>query len=395
MIRKIALLLLSLGLTGCSIVETLGDAATGVSEYVFGADNLEPPAVLTDYEQELQPEVLWKEQVGDGPGARQFKLVPVVTDKSIFIADSAGLVRALEPRTGAEQWEVETGLSLSAGPGLGAETLVFVSSHAEVIALNPANGQTLWKARVSSEVLSVPVVADGLVIVRSVDGHMVALNEHDGHRRWDFDRSVPALSLRGSGTPVVDGELLIGGFDNGKLLALRLRDGRQIWEANIAMPQGRSEVERLVDLDSDPLLEDGVIFIASYQGGISAAQTNNGNVIWRNDSISAFAGMSLARRYLYVTDAASDVYQLDQRTGAALWKQKDLHQRKLTAPAAYNDYVVVGDFEGYAHWLSASDGRQMGRVQVDSDGITITPVVKDDIVYVYAKDGTLAALKAR
>lgn len=386
---------MTLGLTGCSIIETLDEAVTGVSEYVFGADNLEPPVVLTDYNQEVAIDVLWKENIGEGPGEGYFKLLPVVTDKSIFVADGKGLVKALEPHTGNQQWETETGFTLSAGPGLGKEALVFASSHAEVVALNPQNGRQLWKTKVSSEVLSTPVVVNGIVIIRSIDGRMVALNELDGHKLWEFDRSVPALSLRGSGTPVVDGDLLIGGFDNGKLLALRLKDGRQIWEASVAMPKGRSEVERLVDLDSDPLIQDGVIFIASYQGGISAAQTNNGNIVWRNEDISAFSGMSQAGRYLYLTDPASDVYQLDQRNGLSLWKQKDLHQRKLTAAVVYGDYVVVGDFEGYVHWLSVSDGRQLGRLQVDAGGIAITPVVKDNIVYVYAKDGTLAALKAR
>jgi outer membrane protein assembly factor BamB len=391
----IVLLFTAFLLTGCSIVETLDDAATGVSDYIFGADNLEPPAVLTDYSPELEIDVLWKESIGEGPGERYFKLSPIVTDKSIFVADNEGLVKALDPRTGDEQWEVETGFPLSAGPGLGKEALVFASSHAEVIALNPKNGQQLWKTRVSSEVLSVPVIADGIVIIRAIDGRMVALNELDGHKLWDFDRNVPTLSLRGSGTPVVDGGMLIGGFDNGKLLALRLKDGRQLWEESIAMPQGRSEVERLVDLDSDPLVQDGVIFIASYQGGISAAQTSNGTIVWKNEGISAYAGMSLNGRYLYLTDASSDVYQLDQRTGVSLWKQKELHQRKLTAAVAYGDYVVAGDFEGYVHWLSVTDGRQLGRVHVDSEAITVTPVVKDNMVYVYSKDGTLAALKAR
>lgn len=393
--KKIALLVAALGLSGCSIMESVSDATTGLTEYVFGADNLEPPAKLTEYTPELEPQVVWKENIGEGAGDRQFKLIPVVTDKSIFVADHEGLVKALDPRTGDDQWEVETELALSAGPTLGKEALILVSNHAEVIALDPINGHQLWKAKVSSEVLSIPVIAQGIVIVRSVDGRMVALNEHDGHKRWEFDRSVPALSLRGSGSPAIDGDMLIGGFDNGKLLALRLKDGRQLWEVSIAMPQGRSEVERLVDLDSDPLIQDGVVYIASYQGGISAAQTNNGNIVWRNDAISAFSGMSQLGRNLYVTDASSDVYQLEQRSGSSLWKQKDLHQRQLTAAVAYGDYVVVGDFEGYVHWLSASDGRQMGRLQVDSDGISVTPVVQDNIVYVYSKDGTLAALKAR
>lgn len=143
--------------------------------------------------------------------------------------------------------------------------------------------------------------------------------------------------------------------DNGKLLALRLKDGKQIWEQSIAIPQGRSEVERIVDLDVDPLLKSGNIYVAGYHGGICSVSTRNGDVLWRNEDISAYAGMSQDESYLYLSDSTSDVWQLDERSGASLWKQKDLHQRKLTAAVVYDGYVVVGDFEGYVHWLSKHD----------------------------------------
>jgi outer membrane protein assembly factor BamB len=145
----------------------------------------------------------------------------------------------------------------------------------------------------------------------------------------------------------------------------------------------------------DPIETDGVIYIASYQGGIAAVSAVDGEVIWRNETISSSSGMANDWRYLYLTDSKSDVWQLDQRTGASLWKQKDLHQRKLTAPATYENNVVVGDLEGYVHWLSTSDGRQLARVHVTDSAMDAKPLVVDNTVYVYAKDGTLAALKAR
>jgi len=178
-------------------------------------------------------------------------------------------------------------------------------------------------------------------------------------------------------------------------MALRLTDGKYVWETSIAISKGRSEIERLVDLDVDPIAINGVIYVASYQGGIAAISELDGDILWRNETISSHSGLSNDYRYLYLTNSESHVMQLDQHSGAGLWKQKDLHQRKLTAPVPYENYVVVGDFEGYVHWLSSTDGRQMGRVQITEAPIDAKPIVVDNIVYVYAKDGTLAALKVQ
>jgi outer membrane protein assembly factor BamB len=273
--------------------------------------------------------------------------------------------------------------------------VILGSSDAEVVALNIETGAVLWKTAVSSEVLSVPVIASGIVVVRTTDGMVIALDEKTGGKRWNYERSVPALSIRGTGSPLIVEENVIGGYDNGKVMALRLADGKNVWETSIAVSKGRSEIERLVDLDVDPIAVNGVIYVASYQGGIAAIAELDGDVLWRNETISSHSGLSNDGRYLYLTDSQSHVMQLDQRSGAALWKQKDLHQRRLTAPVVYENYVVAGDFEGYVHWLSTADGRQLGRVQVTDGPIDAQPIVVDNTVYVYAKDGTLAALKVR
>jgi outer membrane protein assembly factor BamB len=178
-------------------------------------------------------------------------------------------------------------------------------------------------------------------------------------------------------------------------MALRLSDGKYGWETSISIPKGRSEVERLADLDADPIDVSGVIYIAGFHGGVAAVSELDGDVLWRNETISSYTGLSNDLRYLYLSDVSSEVLQLDQRTGASLWKQKDLHQRKLTAPAVYDNYVVVGDFEGYVHWLSTSDGRQLGRVKAADSIIDAKPVVVDNTVYIYARDGTLTALKTQ
>lgn len=383
-------------LTGCAAVDTVSESVSGIKDYFLGGeDNADPPSLLVEYAAEVQVDVIWKEAVGIGAEEQSLKLIPAIGNGKILAADREGVVQARNLTTGKVIWETETDVHFSGGPGLGASTVILGSSDAEVVALDIETGSVLWKSAVSSEVLSVPVVADGIVVVRTTDGSVIALDEKTGGKRWNYERSVPALSLRGTGSPLIVEDNVIGGYDNGKLMALRLADGKFAWETSIAIPKGRSEIERLVDLDVDPIAINGVIYVASYQGGIAAVSELDGDVLWRNETISSHSGLSNDFRYLYLADSQSHVWQLDQRSGASLWQQKDLHQRRLTAPAAYENYVVVGDFEGYVHWLSSTDGRQMGRIQITGSAIDAKPIVVDNTVYVYAKDGTLAALKVR
>jgi outer membrane protein assembly factor BamB len=394
--RLITLLLLCLVLAGCAAFDGLSEGVSGISDYFMGGeDNSDPPAVLVEYTPEIKIDKIWQESVGDGADEQSLKLVPIIGLGKILAADRDGLVQARDQGTGRLIWEAETDVNFSAGPSLGAGTVILGSSDAEVVALNSENGELLWKSEVSSEVLSVPVIANGIVVVRTTDGAVIALNEKTGAKLWSYEHNAPALSVRGIGAPIIVEDNVIEGYDNGKLMALRLADGKYVWETSIVIPKGRSEVERLVDLDVDPIAVGGVIYIASYNGGAAAVSELDGDVLWRNEAISSYTGLSHDFRYLYLSDSTDDVWQLDQRTGASLWKQKELHQRKLTAPAVYESYVVVGDFEGYVHWLSTSDGRQLGRIKVADSAIDAKPVVVDDTVYIYANDGTLAALKAR
>ncbi len=394
--RIITLLLLSLSLVGCAAVDSVGESISGISDYFSGGeDNADPPSALVDYAPELKTDVLWKESVGVGADGQALKLVAVIGNGKIMAADREGLVQARDLRTGDLRWEAETQAQLSAGPGLGAGTVIVGSSNAEVIALNAENGSVLWKAKVSSEVLAVPVVANGVAVVRTTDGVVAALNEKTGAKLWTYEVNVPALSVRGIGRPVVVEDHVVAGYDNGKLIALRLADGKYVWETSVALPNGRSEVERLVDVDVDPITAGGVVYVASYHGGVSAISELDGDVLWRNEAVSSYTGLSNDWRYLYLSDSESNIWQLDQRSGSSLWKQKELHQRRTSAPAVYDNTVVVGDFEGYVHWLSKSDGRQLARIQVADSPITARPVQVDSTIYVYAQDGTLAALTAR
>jgi outer membrane protein assembly factor BamB len=399
---SILLLLILLTLSGCSAMDWASESMSGIKDYFTGgADNADPPSVLVEYTPEIQAEVLWKESVGVGTDEQTLKLVPAIGSGRIFAADREGLVQARDLSTGKLAWEAEIEdqnedkVHFSGGPGVGATTVVLGTNDAEVIALNIDNGTQLWKVTVSSEVLSVPVISAGIVVLRTTDGSVIALNEKTGQKVWSYEHNVPALTVRGTGAPLIIEDTIIEGYDNGKLMALRLEDGKYVWESSVTIPKGRSEVERLVDIDVDPIESRGVIYTASYNGGTAAVSILDGDVLWRNEAVSSHTGLSQDEQYLYISNSAGHVLQLDKRTGSSLWEQKDLLGRKLTSPVAYQGNVVVGDIEGYVHWLSGTDGRQLARVQVAGDAIDAKPVVVGDTVYIYAKDGTLAAVKAQ
>ncbi|MEY4719129.1 MAG: hypothetical protein RL563_1747 [Pseudomonadota bacterium] len=383
-------------LTGCAGLDAGRDLISGLSDSIFGDDDsADPPALLSEYTAEVQIDVLWKASVGDGADQQYLKLIPAVQGDRVYAADRKGKLQARSTGQGDLIWETETSYPFSAGPGFSPTSLIMGCTSGDVISFDIGSGQQKWQTTVPSEVQAVPVVSQGIVIVRTTDGKIIALRESDGSKLWTFEHNVPALSIRGAGAPMILDSTVYVGQASGKLEALQLRDGKSLWEATIAIPSGRSEVERLVDLDVDPIESRGSIFISSFQGGTSAVSGSDGDVVWRNQELSSYTGLSNDRRYLYVSDTQGEVWQVDQRNGASLWRQKDLRNRKLSAAVVYENYVVVGDFEGYVHWLSSTDGRQLGRIQIAKTPIEVKPVIVDGTVYIYAKDGTLAALKAR
>ncbi|MCU7870903.1 MAG: outer membrane protein assembly factor BamB, partial [Candidatus Thiodiazotropha sp. (ex Lucinoma borealis)] len=265
--------------------------------------------------------------------------------------------------------------------------------EAELILLNVQDGAERWRQRVSSEVLSTPAIKGGRVVCRTTDGGVTAYATDTGEKRWSYDRSVPVLTLRGDSSPLISDSQVLAGFAGGKLVGLSLDAGLVTWEVAISTPQGRTELERVVDIDADPKLVEGTLYVTAFQGEVAAVSESSGVVLWRR-KISSHAGLDASWRQLFITDDADHVWSLDATNGATLWQQKALHARRLSAPAMLEDYLVVGDFEGYLHWLSQEDGRQLARVKIGSDAIRLKPLVSGDIVYVLDEGGTLSALKA-
>jgi outer membrane protein assembly factor BamB len=376
--------LLTLLLGGCS---TLGDWSESI---LGGDDNADPPAPLVDIESPIAVKKLWSTSVGVGDDKQFINLVPAVDESQIFVADRKGQVVAFDLETGKKNWSVKTETAIAAGPGVGEGLVLVGTSDAEVLALSTIDGTLLWKAEVSSEVLSVPRIDLDKVIVQTADGNVAALDAGDGHEVWIHDRSIPVLTLRGTSSPAVQHGLVVVGYANGKLAALSAEKGFDVWETSITIPKGSSEIDRMVDIDGDPIIVGAAVYVTTYQGRIAVVDIQNGDPGWTRD-MSSSVGLGVDFSQVYVTDDQSHVWALSRGSGATEWKVEDMNNRQLTAPEPFEDYILVGDVEGYVHLLSRYDGRVAARVKVDSRGVNSKPLVKDGVFYVYGSSGKLAA----
>jgi len=363
---------------------------SSVTEMISPSE-IDPPAELQDIEELVSASNRWTYDTGVGADEQHLNLAPVYKDGRLFVADAEGEVTALQADNGRTVWSVNLDIQASGGPGLGEGLVLIGSRDAEVVAMNAENGTELWRTRVSSEVLAAPVAANGRVVVRTIDGKVVGLDAANGEQKWIYQREIPVLTLRGTSAPVVSGTAVLCGMAGGKLVALDIVSGDLLWEATIAVPTGRSELERLADIDGDPLLTDGIIYVATYQGEIAALAERSGSMLWRR-KFSSYSGMAADRYNVYASDSEGLVWALDADNATARWKQDGLRNRSLSSVAVVGNVVAVGDFEGYVHFLSTDDGSLLGRTSVGSAPITRGMLVVGDTLYVQADDGELAAL---
>lgn len=360
-----------------------------------GSSNALRPAELQTIAAPVEVRQLWETRVGSGVGEQYLRLLPALADGRLYAASHDGTVMALEALTGQRLWETDIKLSISGGVGLSDNGLILVGTDkGQVVALRQSNGETAWQATVSSEVLAPPRGVRGIVVVRSADGKFTGLDATSGERRWVSSHALPALSLRGNSAPIVVQNLVIAGLETGKLLVLSLDKGLPLTERTIAPPRGRTEIERLIDIDSEPKVFGDTLYLVAYRGSVAAIDMRSGNAIWHRD-LSSYAGLDVDAQRVYVSDDTDTVLALDRRDGNTAWQQGALNHRRLTAPAATEDYLVVGDFEGYLHWLTNSDGRIVGRVRAaGKGGIIAPPMVAGNTVFVYGKNGVLSAYRA-
>ncbi|WP_220815493.1 outer membrane protein assembly factor BamB [Pseudomonas paralcaligenes] len=353
-----------------------------------------PPNELPDIQEEVRLDARWSRSVGDGQGDLYNLLTPASDGERLFAAAADGEVVALDRLTGDKFWEVDLDLPISGGVGAGYGLVLVGTLKGEVIALDASSGEEKWRARVTSEVLSAPATNGDVVVVQTQDDRLIAFDAGTGSQRWIYENSPAVLTLRGTSSPVMTNSLVIAGLSSGKLLALDASRGIPVWEQRVAVPQGRSELERMVDIDGNLLLTGGNLYAVSYQGKVAAFDAESGRPLWTRDA-SSYVGLAQGFGSVYVSLASGAVEGVDENSNSALWNNDALLRRQLSAPEVFSSYVAVGDFEGYLHLLSQVDGHFVGREKIDGDGVRVRPLVIGDWIYAYGNSGKLVGLTIR
>lgn len=353
------------------------------------------PAELTDIvDPKVRVSDLWSKGIGSGADGRATGLRPLLEADALFVAESGGDVFALDPETGRERWKKDLKARVSAGPSVLGDLVLVGTLDAEVIALKRADGSEVWRSVLSSEVLAPPAGAGDVVVARSVDGRAFGLSASDGKRLWSFDRTVPTLTLRGISPPLVDSSRVLLGMDSGRLAAVQLRDGTPIWEQAVSVPSGRTELERLADIDAQLVDTVEGVLVSSYGGDVTLIDPVDGESRWRR-AIKTGTGMAVGGSNVYVSDADGVMWALDAASGAAVWKNEALKYRRLSPAAFFKGYAVVADYKGYLHFFDPADGTLVGRTRVGWDPILAPMVATDNALYIYNVEGRLQALTIR
>ena len=347
---------------------------TVVSTYdrFFGARQLQKPAELPELRPTVSPRILWQGTVG---AAEKSILSPGVSRNVVYAVGSSGQLAGFEAASGRQAMRIDVGQRVSGGVGTGGALILVGTPKGEVLAFD-ASGKPVWKAQLSGEVLAPPRAADGLVVARAGDGRIYGLNAADGKRRWLYQRSTPALTVRSHAGVNVQRGTVFAGFPGGRLTAIAIASGNVAWESAVALPRGTTELERVADVASLPLVDETRACAVAFQGRIACFDATTGSSIWARD-LSSIAGMSTDGRAFYVTDDKDAVIALDKANGASLWRQDKLARRLVSGSLVFGRFVVVGDFEGYVHFLQREDGSFAGRIATDGSPIIAAPVALD------------------
>ncbi len=357
-------------------------------------DNSEPPAPLTDINNGLRFDQIWTIKTGAGISAGSYNRQPLLVGDEIFTVDIDGLIKNIDAESGKLKWDFETGIESITGL-FGNNKIIVASSRNGELNIYDRTDNNLnlrWSSRLKGEIRSAPVTNADSLFIRTVDGRLSSISKADGSIQWTVSHLVPALSLTGNSAPLLYNDLVIAGFDDGKLAAFDQTNGQVVWEITVSQPTGRSEIERLVDVDGQFILGDGVIYVSSYQGRIAAIQAIDGEELWSR-KFSSFNAMSIDADAIYISSDSSHLWSIDRRTGSALWKQDILHARKISAPLLFKDKIIVGDFDGHVHWFNQSDGALIGRLRPSYKRHYSRPFQWDNKIFAMDSDGILSSFE--
>ena len=389
-----------------TLVALLGLTLAGC--HSFKKENVQPPTPLAkSFQPTVQVTRLWRTSVGDGAGVSGVRLRPTVVDGVLYADSTDGKLAAFDAASGKTLWSKSSRTHgwfgwgdkrradalYAGGPAVAGDLLVVGTLDGHVYAVNAKNGDPRWSAELSASVLASPVIAGDLVVVRTQDGRVYGLDAASGDRRWVYDQgNVPLLSLRGNGTLLVANGVVFMGSDDGELVALRQDNGARLWEQKLASGEGRTEIDRLNDADGSVLLAGSTLYTAAYHGNLVAVDGPSGRPLWAHP-FSSFGALSANDHAIFAVNDESQVWAFDKSGGADMWKNDALKYRWLTGPAVQGNYVVVGDIEGYVHWLQAGDGALAARERLSKHAIRAQPLVVGDVVYVEDVQGRIGAYR--
>ncbi len=387
MLRSMLVLAVAASFTGCSTVTDTVDDWMG-----SGKPDRSAPAELRAFKAEVAPLELWDRSVGSGTDGLVVKLHHQILENRLYAAEVDGEITATALPSGESVWSIALDERIMSGVSVDHENVYIGSESGRLIALDRKSGTERWSANLLSEILApVATTEQQRVVVRTADGKVRALNSRDGVELWSYEREVPVLTLRGTSSPVVSGGKVFAGLDSGEVVALSLDDGRELWIKSVTSPRGRTEIERMVDIDASPVVVGDTLYVVGYQGNLAALHVESGELLWKRQ-LSSLMTPEIQAKYLFVADQAGAIWAFDRHEGSALWRQEGLKNRAPTSPLADGRHIVVGDSEGYLHWLAVEDGRFVGRIQLDKSGFSAPVLDYGEGVVSYAKSGRLSLI---
>ena len=348
------------------------------------------PMELTDINETVKIRRIWSADLGGDAEYQRVALRPTGDGNRIYAAGHDGRVAAFDPESGARAWLTDLETRLTAGPGVGEGAVAVTSQDGYVIVLDASDGSERWRVDLEAESLARPLIKGDTVIAQTIDNRLEAFSRVDGRARWSLQRTAPALTVRGSSSPVAIGTVAYAGFDSGRFVAVDIDTGDEVWDTLLSPPQGRSDLDRLSDIDGEIAVVGQDLYASGYNGRLAAVAAESGQVLWSRE-ISSLEGVAADWNNLYTVRDDGQIIALDRGNGAETWRDSSLLRREPTLPVPFGSTVVVGDLEGYIHFFSTLDGEPVAREQLGGKAISADPYVIANRLYIQSDSGDLGA----